>query len=182
MMKGAATRPCGTRAYDHPRSIVESDTLSHERKVAARESWKLDLLGLQGAADENMPSTNRRSGGAGDELRQVLEALAEVRERRLSPRLRRLSASVFFDAAERGRSPRRVRHRSRSMREFGRCAGSCRSVPRPVAEFPPNQQRIDRTLHGPASEIDRFDRREIHVVHTHANQHSVSEHCTDTEL
>jgi hypothetical protein len=78
-MRPNCTHDRGKRTYDDPREIVESDSLSYQQKLAALENWRLDLLELQQATDENMPSAANNGGEPGEKLRQVNNALVDLR-------------------------------------------------------------------------------------------------------
>lgn len=70
------------KVYTEPRRVLEDRELSTEEKIRVLESWKNDLLELQRASDENMPSTEPEAGSTADRLTQVVEALEELRTAR----------------------------------------------------------------------------------------------------
>ncbi len=69
------------RAYREPRLLVESDELSVRDKLSLLESWRTDLIELQKAAEENMPSANVPPGTTAAKLAEVNTAISIVRER-----------------------------------------------------------------------------------------------------
>lgn len=64
--------------FDSPEAVVASDGLSPDQKIAILEDWRVDLIELQTAADENM-AARQGSGAVAEELRQVTEALKRLR-------------------------------------------------------------------------------------------------------
>jgi nitrogen fixation protein len=73
----AMTNP--QKIFREPKYVVENDELSDQEKITILENWKLDLMELQKATEENMPGTGTEADSAGDELRAVIEALRIVR-------------------------------------------------------------------------------------------------------
>lgn len=64
----------------HPHRVLADHDLSTAEKIKLLEDWRLDLLELQRAAEENMPSATVQPGEVAERLRQVTEALAILRE------------------------------------------------------------------------------------------------------
>lgn len=65
-------------AYEHPRSVLEDAALSRSDKIRILESWKDDLLQLQRASEENMPSADAGAGDTAERLQEVVEVLDEL--------------------------------------------------------------------------------------------------------
>ncbi len=68
------------KVYDHPRDVLEDEDLSRADKIRVLESWKSDLLQLQRASEENMPSAEPQAGATADRLKAVVEALEALEE------------------------------------------------------------------------------------------------------
>jgi hypothetical protein len=67
------------RVFIEPANVLENAELSVEDKISVLESWRLDLLELQRANDENMARTDGGSDDSGERLREVNESLALLR-------------------------------------------------------------------------------------------------------
>jgi hypothetical protein len=66
-------------AFGDPNQLARRTDLSHEEKLDVLESWRLDLLELQRASEENMSSADSGAGSVAEKLRQVSEALDAIR-------------------------------------------------------------------------------------------------------
>lgn len=64
--------------FDSPEAVLASDGLSPDQKIAILEDWRIDLVELQTAADENM-AAGKGSDAVAEELQQVSEALERLR-------------------------------------------------------------------------------------------------------
>ena len=68
------------KEFIEPKFLIERQDISPEEKLSLLENWRADLLELQHATEENMPSANVRAGGTGHRLAQVAEAIAVVKK------------------------------------------------------------------------------------------------------
>jgi hypothetical protein len=64
---------------ESPSDVLEDDARSLEEKVQYLESWRLDLVERVRATEENMVSNSGKTDELSDRLRQVNNALAELR-------------------------------------------------------------------------------------------------------
>ena len=69
--------------FETPKHLVESQALSDKDKLTALQNWRLDLIELQEASNENMPSTgsDAGAGAAAEQLREVVKAIAALEDR-----------------------------------------------------------------------------------------------------
>jgi hypothetical protein len=67
------------REFKEPQHLLEDQDLSDDQKIQILLGWQLDLLDLQRAADENMPSADSPSGEVAEKLQKVSEALEDLR-------------------------------------------------------------------------------------------------------
>ena len=70
------------RRYGAPLRVIECDELSPGEKIEVLENWRLDLVELQTAADENMAETEPDCSEAAEKLREVNSALVIARRAR----------------------------------------------------------------------------------------------------
>ena len=70
------------RRYGAPLRVIESEELTPGEKIELLENWRLDLMELQTAADENMAGSEPDSGEAAEKLREVNSALVIARRAR----------------------------------------------------------------------------------------------------
>jgi hypothetical protein len=61
--------------FSEPRMVMENQDLSDAQKLEILENWRLDLLELMVATDENMQGRNADAGVVAEKLRLVTEAL-----------------------------------------------------------------------------------------------------------
>lgn len=67
------------RLFKTPSHVLESDELSLADKIRVLENWKLDLLELQRASEENMVGADGQGASVAERLRAVNESLALCR-------------------------------------------------------------------------------------------------------
>lgn len=67
------------KMFGEPRHVVTNKELSDQDKISILENWKLDLMELQKATEENMPGRGNETGSVADELGAVIEALRMIR-------------------------------------------------------------------------------------------------------
>ncbi len=79
MLKKSEAMANPQKIFREPRYVVENEELSDPEKITILENWKLDLMELQTATEENMPATGTEADSAADELRAVIEALRMIR-------------------------------------------------------------------------------------------------------
>lgn len=65
------------REFREPRHLIEDQELSDTQKIQLLINWRLDLLELQRATEENMAGTND-SGEVAERLKQVTDALEDL--------------------------------------------------------------------------------------------------------
>jgi hypothetical protein len=65
--------------FQEPQRVLEDQNLSDEQKIQVLLNWQLDLIELQRATDENMPSVNSPAGEVAEKLRKVNDALERIR-------------------------------------------------------------------------------------------------------
>jgi hypothetical protein len=70
------------RQFDDPRELIERKNLSDEDKIKVLQDWQSDLIQLQKAVEENMPSISCEPGETAVKLTQVTAAIAKLNERR----------------------------------------------------------------------------------------------------
>lgn len=63
------------KVYSEPSRVLDDADLTRADKIDVLLNWKNDLVQLQRASEENMPSTDVRAGATADLLKQVVEAL-----------------------------------------------------------------------------------------------------------
>ena len=66
------------KVFVDPTRLVERSDLTKTDKLELLEQWRLDLIELQQAADENMPSANAETGDTAEKLRRVSEAIVQL--------------------------------------------------------------------------------------------------------
>ena len=66
------------REFSDPIELVEHPDLSQPDKLELLRQWRLDLIELQQATGENMPSAGTEPGETADKLRRVTKAIAEL--------------------------------------------------------------------------------------------------------
>jgi len=66
--------------FSDPRDVIDSEDLSDPEKIRLLESWQSDLIQLQKAVEENMPSVDSPPGETAARLAQVTAAIAKLRE------------------------------------------------------------------------------------------------------
>ena len=66
------------REFLEPRYLVERQDISAEDKLTLLKNWQADLLELQRASEENMPSANVPSGLVAEKLSKVAQAIESV--------------------------------------------------------------------------------------------------------
>lgn len=79
MLKKSEAMANPQRIFGEPRYVVTNEELSDQEKITILENWKLDLMELQTATEENMPGSGTETGGVADELGAVIEALRMIR-------------------------------------------------------------------------------------------------------
>jgi hypothetical protein len=67
------------REFGEPRKVLEDASLTAEQKLEILESWRADLIELQVAEEENMPSSDADQGAAAARLTEVSKAIATIR-------------------------------------------------------------------------------------------------------
>ena len=72
------------RQFDDPRELVECEDLSDADKIKVLQDWQSDLIQLEKAVEENMPSINCEPGETAVKLTQVTAAIADLKEHRES--------------------------------------------------------------------------------------------------
>ncbi len=78
MLKKSRTMTDPKSLFKEPRYVVANQELSDQEKITILENWKLDLIELQKATEENMPGTGTETDAVGDDLRAVIEALRMI--------------------------------------------------------------------------------------------------------
>lgn len=63
------------RVFKEPSHVLENDELSPADKIRVLENWKLDLLELQRASEENMAGQAGQGAKVAERLRAVNESL-----------------------------------------------------------------------------------------------------------
>jgi hypothetical protein len=66
------------REFLEPHYLVERQDISAEDKLTLLKNWHADLLELQRASEENMPSANVPAGLAAEKLSKVAQAIELV--------------------------------------------------------------------------------------------------------
>lgn len=61
------------------REVLENPSLTNERKLEILEDWRADLIELQVAEAENMPSPGPDTGASANRLTEVTRAIAAIR-------------------------------------------------------------------------------------------------------
>jgi hypothetical protein len=67
------------RRFSDPQEILENVSLTDERKLEILEGWRADLIELQVAEQENMPSPGPDTGASAKKLSEVTRAIAAIR-------------------------------------------------------------------------------------------------------
>lgn len=67
------------RLFEDPAKVADNEELSKADKLKILENWKLDLIELQRANDENMARYGREGGDVAESLRAVSMALESLR-------------------------------------------------------------------------------------------------------
>lgn len=65
--------------FGDPFEIVDSNEISRADKITLLESWQADLIELQKASEENMPSAGTATGETAENLARVHEALSALK-------------------------------------------------------------------------------------------------------
>lgn len=63
--------------FGSPRRLAVADSLTRLEKLEILESWKIDLIEMQRAEEENMPST-AADDSVGKKLTEVIEVIASL--------------------------------------------------------------------------------------------------------
>lgn len=71
------------RQYVSPAKVVEDPDIAERDKLAILRNWKLDLIELLQASNENMASANVPPGTVSEKLREVAQAIEDLESRRL---------------------------------------------------------------------------------------------------
>jgi hypothetical protein len=79
LQRPSARRRDVERLFEDPAKVVENEELSKADKLKILENWKLDLIELQRANDENMARYGRDGGDVAESLRAVSMALESLR-------------------------------------------------------------------------------------------------------
>ena len=66
------------REFHDPRHVLENHELSEAQKLQLLLNWRLDLLELERATEENM-AASIDSGDVAEQLKKVTDALEELR-------------------------------------------------------------------------------------------------------
>ncbi len=80
MLKKSETITDPKKLFREPQSVLANKELSDREKINILENWKLDLMELQTATEENMPGAGTDTDLVADELRAVIEALRVIRK------------------------------------------------------------------------------------------------------
>ena len=64
--------------FTAPSEVAEHPELSIQDKLAILRNWRLDLIELQTATNENMVDANADPGAVAERLRQVSEAIERL--------------------------------------------------------------------------------------------------------
>ncbi|MGD8324380.1 MAG: hypothetical protein PVF50_08430 [Gammaproteobacteria bacterium] len=67
--------------FSDPRRLLEREDISPNDKLLVLQDWQTDLLELQRAADENMPSAQASPGETAEKLSEVNKVIGVVRAR-----------------------------------------------------------------------------------------------------
>ena len=79
MSKKTETITDPNKYFRKPHHVLESKNLSDQAKISILEDWKLDLIELQTATEENMSATGVETDAVADDLQAVIEALRRLR-------------------------------------------------------------------------------------------------------
>ncbi len=63
------------KLFREPHHVLENKELSVQEKISILEDWKLDLIELQTATEENMSARGQETDAVADDLQAVIEAL-----------------------------------------------------------------------------------------------------------
>ena len=67
------------KLFQEPHHVLENKALSVQEKISILEDWKLDLIELQTATEENMSAKGQETDAVADDLQAVIEALRVIR-------------------------------------------------------------------------------------------------------